>query len=189
MARCWVENKAGKARVIWGGWELWIASISREGGKTTFVLEFLKNQGNNLFYLRKLPKSTSNLAKQSFEPSVFKATESEESSWQEKDPSQASQGALEEVRKKGSLELEEQHEAGAPQYSQDCLWGCNSRNCRCQSAGSVPQNNLRELETRRKPKKCKRGHSFHLCLSERSQLHKNQRHDLLNLECSLRLMH
>lgn len=36
----------------------------------------LKNQGNNLFYLRKLPKSTSNLAKQSFEPSVFKAMES-----------------------------------------------------------------------------------------------------------------
>lgn len=147
----------------------------------------LKNQGNNLFYLRKLPKSTSNLAKQSFEPSVFKATESEESSWQEKDPSQASQGALEEVRRKGSLELEEQHEAGAPQYSQDCLWGCDSRNCRCQSAGSIPQNNLRELET--KSPKNVRGDILSISVSQITKLHKNQRHDLLNLECSLRLMH
>lgn len=147
----------------------------------------LKNQGNNLFYLRKLPKSTSNLAKQSFEPSVFKVTESEESSWQEKDPSQASQGALEEVRRKGSLELEEQHESGAPQYSQDCLWGCDSRNCRCQSAGSIPQNKLRELET--KSPKNVRGDILSISVSQITKLHKNQRHDLLNLECSLRLMH
>lgn len=73
----------------------------------------------------------------------------------------------------------------------DCVWGCNSRNYRCQSAGSVPRDNLREVEEERKPNIYMQEETFFPSLSLRqiTKLHKNQRHALLNLECSLRLMH